>query len=137
MLARFFRGPGRPSSSALRADQRRDLTPTPSATAVRPPARGGAEGHGLIVGVQQPVELGTAGFHAFREARPGQVLVVHQRVELPRDHPLDRARGDLFMEALLFQEIVERRSDPCFRPGHAICFLRFNTKLPLSLTYQF
>jgi len=28
----------------------------------------GAEGDGLIVGVEQPVELGTAGFHAFREA---------------------------------------------------------------------
>jgi hypothetical protein len=39
---------------------------------------------------------------------------VHERVELPRDHPLDRARGDLFIEAFLFQEIVERRSDPSF-----------------------
>jgi hypothetical protein len=52
--------------------------------------------------------------------------VVHERVELPRDHPPVRARGDLFMEAFLFQEIVERRSDPCFLLRHAICFLRFD-----------
>jgi hypothetical protein len=73
----------------------------------------GAEGHGFIVGVQQPVGLGTAGFHAFREARP---VKPWSCISASSCRAITRliARGDLFMEAVLFQEIVERRSDPCF-----------------------
>src|SRR5580700_6486272 len=88
-------------------------------------AREGTKRNRLVVGVQQPVKLSTTGFHALCEAGFRQRLLMHERVELPRDHTLDRPCSDLFIEAFLFEKIVKRRSNPALFL-HLTSFLRFN-----------
>jgi hypothetical protein len=73
-----------------------------------------AEGHGFIVGAEKPIQLRAACLHALRQFGLGNALVFRKGVKLARDHTLDGARGDLFINALLFQKVVKRRSDSAF-----------------------
>jgi len=74
-----------------------------------------AERDGLVVRVEQAVELRPARFHPFRETGFRQSLVLHEDIELPRDHFL--------VDALVSEEFVEGRSDLTLL-FHMISFLR-------------
>src|SRR5258708_30469659 len=90
-------------------------------------ARQRAERDGFVVGVEQAIELSPARLHSFRQGRFRQPLILHQRVELTRDDALDRARGHLFIDAFLLQELVEGRADMAFL-FHVMSFRRFVAK---------
>src|SRR5437588_7681182 len=88
-------------------------------------ARERAEGDGLVLGIEHAVELGAAGLHEPRQLGLAQALVPHQRVDLPRDHALDGARGHFFVDAFLLQEVIERRSDATLFLLHVTSFFLF------------
>jgi len=69
-----------------------------------------AERHGLVVGVEQPVKLRAACLHAPGQFRFGKALIVHEGVELTHDHPLNGARGYLFVNAFFFRK--SSKDDP-------------------------
>ena len=69
-----------------------------------------AERHRLVVGVEQPVKLRAACLHAPGQFRFGKALIVHEGVELTRDHPLNGARGYLFVNAFFFRK--SSKDDP-------------------------
>ena len=70
-----------------------------------------AKRHGLVFRIEESVKLRTTSLHAFCKLRLGEALVFHERIELTGDHALDGARRHFFVDALLFQEVVKRRSD--------------------------
>src|SRR5690348_12190557 len=74
-------------------------------------ARERAEGYGLVLRVQQAIELRTAGSHALGKLGLRETLLLHERVQLARDHPLDGTRGHLLVDALFLQKIIKGRSD--------------------------
>src|SRR5207248_5261981 len=68
-----------------------------------------AERHRLVLGIEKTIKLGAAGFHARREFGLGDFLAPHQFGRLPRQYAFDRARGRIFIDAVLFQEVIEGR----------------------------
>ena len=95
-----------------------------------------AERHRLVLGIEKTIKLGAAGFHARREFGLGDFLAPHQFGKLPRQYAFDRARGRIFIDAVLFQEVIEGRADsasPLFlRLPHVTSFLRLwaNSRSP-------
>src|SRR5262245_59868695 len=86
-----------------------------------------AQGDGLIVGIEQAVELSAARAHASREHRLGQAVLAHDGGELARDDSLDGLGRDLLIDPLVFEKVVERRADTTF-PLHAISFMRLTAR---------
>src|SRR5262249_54255763 len=80
--------------------------------------------HGLVVGIEQPVQLRTARLHALGELGFGQALLLHERVELAGDHTLDGARRHLFVNAVILEKIIEGGADASLLPAHVTSFLR-------------
>ena len=99
-----------------------------------------SERHRLVLGIEQPIKLSPARFHARRELGLGDLLTPHQLIKLPHQNTLDRPRGDHFVGPIFLQEIVEGRSDlPALLSGarflHSISFLRLiaNSRSPAGV----
>jgi hypothetical protein len=69
---------------------------------------------GLVVGLEEPVELRSPRFHALRQFRLGKTLVCHEGVKLTRDHAFDGARGHLLVDAVFFQSSNDDPMRPFF-----------------------
>src|SRR5258708_19876289 len=48
-----------------------------------------AEGHGIVLGIKEPVKRGAAGAHTPRHLDLGQAFLVHATLNLPANSPLD------------------------------------------------
>src|ERR1700704_474726 len=79
----------------------------------------------LIVWIKEPIQLRSACMHALSECRLGKPLVLHKHIKLARDDALDGSRCYVAIDALLFQKIVEGRSDAALL-FHVISFRRFS-----------
>ena len=49
-----------------------------------------AEGHGIVLGINEPVKRGAAGTHTPRHLDLGQAFLVHGGLNLAGNHPFDR-----------------------------------------------
>src|SRR5688500_9021977 len=58
-----------------------------------------AESDGLVLGIEQAVELRPAGLHALGKRRLREFLILHERAELARDHAFDGPCRYLFVDA--------------------------------------
>ena len=69
------------------------------------------ERDGGVVGREQEVERGGAGFHAARQLRAGDAAALHLALKLPRDHALERAGLTPGQQSVLLEEVVEIRTE--------------------------
>src|SRR5262245_36538585 len=60
-----------------------------------------------LLGIKQPIELGTARFHERRHLALGQLLFLHRLLDLPGDDLLDCNGAELFEHALFLEELIE------------------------------
>jgi hypothetical protein len=70
-------------------------------------ARERAQRYRLVLGVEQAVKLGAAGFYGFGKLGLGDALLLHDP-HLAGDHALDGAHRHGPVAAFVLQEIVER-----------------------------
>src|SRR5262245_54485838 len=64
-----------------------------------------------IVGVEEPIHLGTAGLHQFGHALLGDALFLHLFGKLARNHRLDCSGGDLRADSSFIQPVIEAGAD--------------------------
>src|SRR6266700_3241570 len=70
-----------------------------------------AQGHGIVLGIKEPVERGAARTHSTRHLDLGQPFLVHGSLDLASNDPFDRGGADFLIEAFLAKPAVEGRSD--------------------------
>src|SRR5271166_4641034 len=107
--------------------------------------RGGAlqrlERHIALVRIEDSVDLGATGVHQLGETLFSNALLFHLAFELQGDYVLDRRRGCLLLDTLLFKEIVKRRTPMrIFGFGHrfiSLIRLRANSRSPTGVFWVF
>jgi len=70
-----------------------------------------AQGHGIVLGIKEPVKRGSAGMHPARHLDLGQAFLLHRSRNLAGNDPFDRGGANSLIEAFLAKPAVESRSD--------------------------
>jgi hypothetical protein len=85
-------------------------------------ALNGVELDFVIVGIEQSVELGAAGFHALRHRVFAELLRGHALGDLPGEDALDGLTRGFIADSFLLEEVIERRPDVCVFSGWGFSF---------------
>src|SRR6202521_1032020 len=70
-----------------------------------------AQGHGIVLGIKEPVQRGAARMHPARHLDLGQAFLLHGSLNLAGNHPFNRGGANSLIEAFLAKPIIEGRSD--------------------------
>src|ERR1700680_3000215 len=71
----------------------------------------GAQGHGIVLGIKEPVQRGAARIHPARHLDLGQAFLLHGSLTLAGNHPFNRGGANFLIEAFLAKPTIEGRSD--------------------------